>query len=410
MVMSFFPLPIKRACLAFAVCLFAVVANAHAAPENNEISFEAASQQAKAQERLLVLEFFSYNAAESKMLRDIVLGAASVKELLAEKFIVVPIQVERQAELCRRYGVTRPGVLVVTRADGTELDRLGGRMSPDRFLELLQAGLSGHSNLDPLVKRASAAEAGVEAHFALGQAYAQRRQSELALREFTWCLEQGPLLDPKGYRKHLPVLLARMGALSAELPAAKTVLEDQREKARQAVAASPTAVGYQVLFKFNTALKQSGQNTEAYLGLPANAPLRAQLFGNVFASLVEQRRYREAATAVDLETFVGRTYPLVPDECNEPTEVGAKHDHDHQALHRQRIAELTVPAVEALLGAGFPEKARRVAGRALDFDGGRYLRVRLIEGAQRAATTDASTFVDWVKAYQPSATASASTP
>jgi thioredoxin-like negative regulator of GroEL len=369
-------------------------------------TFEAASQKAAAESRLILLEFFSYNSAESKMLRDRVLAAAPVSEMLAGKFLVVPVEIERQPDLARRFAVSHPGVFVIVSAAGAEIDRFGGNTTPEQFVQFLEAGIAGRSLLDSIRQKASATGAGVESHFALGQAYIKRRQTQLALQEFAWCLEQGPSADPQGYRRYLTALIGRVKILSSELPAAKTLLETQRTKLQADAENNPNAATYQLLFKFNTALKQSSRNAEAYLALPADAALRGQLFGEVFSALVEHRKYREAAAAVDLESFVGRIYPLVPDEHSEAPEesIGLEGKHDPQALHRQRVADLTVPAVEALLGAGFPEKARRIAGRALDLDPSRSLRVRLIEATQRA-TPGASAFSDWIKGYQSPAAA-----
>ena len=365
-------------------------------------TFEAASQKAAAENRLILLEFFSKNSAESKMLRERLLASAPVNELLSQRFVVVSVEVERQSDPVRHLGVSHPGVFVIVNVTGTEVDRIAGSTTPDQFVQFLEAGIAGRSLLDSTRQKATAPDAGVQAHLALAQAYVKRRQPQLALQEFAWCLEQGPSLDPHGYRRYLTAVIAQVKVLSASLPAAKTLLLAQQTKLWTEAKKNPSAANYRLLFKLNTALKQSSRNIESYLALPADASFRGQLFGDVFPALVEQRKYREAATAVDLETFVGRAYPLVPAEFVEGAQSLDGDQRDPEELRRQHIADLTVPAVEVLLGAGFPEKARRIAGRAMDSDSSRHLKVRLIEAAQRAIP-NSTAFTDWIKTYQQSA-------
>ena len=364
------------------------------------IGLRSALARADQEKRNVVIEVFSQDNVESRVVRDRTFKDAKVKEFLDQHFVEYIVEVGQQPELEKKYEIKRFPTVILVRPDGSEVDRLTGGFFPGTLMRVLEPVAEGKSELLKLKEAVAIPGAGVAPHMALGNAFGIRGLRSEALTEYLWCLEQGPRVDPNGYRATLNVILLRIDSLAAHLPEAAAALREQRAKLAAAVKPDDPA-SVKAAFAFNDVLRTPESSLKLFDQLPARSPLRRTNFGSVFGELVKQQRYADAAGVLDLESFVYLSYPpifgeQVADDAAAPE--GAKRNREAVAdRQKQRIGDLTVTAVEALLGVGKLEKAKRLAGRALEEYDSRDLRFNLVHAANRAATPAATEFVTWME-------------
>lgn len=361
-----------------------------------------ASARATAEKKLILLEFFSYNSMESKLIDDMVLTAPAVKTLVNDAFVLVRVEFETDEVLKAKYAVTKVPLMLVARPDGSEVDRIAGLMSLNETAQWLRSASTGRSpsDLSGLMEKAGAPNAGVEAHLALAGAYVKRARFADAVAEYNACLDQLAASSRPADLRALKQVLDRLMALSKSVPMPAVVdsLKTRRDSLEKTIGTKPSE-GMVALFAMNEALKEPERNVAVYLKLPAADPLRETMFTSVFKPLVAARHYAEAVAVVDVESLVSSTYP----RCS-PLEGHAHEAHGHHhpidpAVMKQRITEPTLAAVEALLATNHIEAAKRLAGRALDFTADVEVRTSLAEAATRSGGAGASEFKKWLDQY-----------
>lgn len=363
-------------------------------------ALSAACTRAGIENKTVMLEFFSYNSVESKMLRDNVLTNPAVKELTDKSWVSVSCEMERDPELRKRFGITRAPTLLLLRADGVEIDRLAGYPKPDELVRVLKAAGEGKSVLDDLIATAKQSEAGVDAHLALADAYLKRSRTASAADELLICLDRATAHGPD--RKYLKIVLSRLAILAPTNPPALETMRTRRDTLEKAETPKPDDV--QVLFAFNEALKEPERSVDFYLRLSVDNPLRQQLFGSIFLQLVETQHYAEAMGTIDLETYVNNAY-LRQNAGLTHDEEGHGHSeaaHERmEKLARERVINLATAAVQAMLATDRLEKAKRIAGRLLETYEGKDARQLLTQAAQRSGAKSASDFSSWIQSTYP---------
>jgi hypothetical protein len=368
-------------------------------------ALQAAIVQAAAEQRLVLLEFFSYNSVESKMLGDRVLADPDVKALLGDKYIVVRAELEREPVLAAQFEVTKAPIVVLLAADGQEIDRVAGLARPADFLKTLEAAATGKSELAQLKEQTEAPDATVEQRVALAVAYAKRGNYADAVAEYSRSLDLS-LQSREGARFRTGIA-RRLAALARQAPPEAEAIQAIRDRLEQeAIDGRAEAVAPAI--ELNNGLKASERNAGLYLKLPADSPLRRQVFPLVLQALVQAKHYEEIVTAVDLEAFTSSFYamPTGHDHGHRAPLSPADHRHNHRhepeaAAIEQRITPPVVASVEALLATGQSRKAQRIAGRALDYLQCGEIRSRLLAAASRAGGTDAAAFVQWMEQEYP---------
>jgi Thioredoxin-like len=367
-----------------------------AVPQNVATAMGKASEAKKN----VLIEFFSYNSVESKMVRDNVLANPQVVPVLAEKVILVSVEQEKEKELSQRYGISRAPALVLISPEGKEIDRLLGNRTPEELLRLLQGRSGDKASVSELVAKAANPDAGVEAHLALADAFNRSGKVDQALSELTVCLDRSMASGPD--RKYLKYVLTRLASLAVSYPQVQETLRARRDALEKNPAVKVD--GVHVFFAINEALKEPNRNVDYYLKLSADSALRQQLFPAVFLQLVEARRYAEATGMVDLETFVNNAYPR--------QNVGHAHEHDGhdhneaaqergEQMTSKRVIDVTAAAVQALLATDHLEKAKRLTGRLLETYDTSETRQRLTQAAQRSGAKTAVDFTTWAQIAYP---------
>jgi hypothetical protein len=353
-----------------------------------------AVSQATAEKKLIVLDFFSYNSVESKMVKDQAFGYPEVKKLLEENYVVLHVELERDQALRERYGVKKAPTVIVLRSDGSEFDRVAIFLTGQEFVEFLKAPLSGRTDIAVLVEKAKAPTATTNAYVTLAGTQYRRGKFVEATESYTQALDR-ILANLKAERRYLKLVLNRLGTLVAHTASAKEALSSRRDRLEAEVRQAPSEF-IPVLFDLNEALNEPARSVSFFQALPKSSPWRREGFASVFGPLIEARDYATATSVVDLESFVGSLYPRdIPSDTDSSADSGPRAVIE--SMRKQRIVECTALAIEALLATGQPAKVRRLTERALEFDDTPAARARFMLAAQRAASTESTDFEKWLE-------------
>lgn len=352
-------------------------------------STDDAYARAAAESKLVLMHFVDPAIAGLAIAEPIVNG---LPDLTAPRFVERRIDGIRDTETRRKYAVTELPTLIILQPDGVELDRLVGTPTVGELTEMLKGAVAGDPEIRRLRKRAEG-EATIEAHGRLADMLIKRGFYAEALAEYQWCLEIGPMQDAAGYRRLLKTILVQAQKLRPKNPDIDGAIEKARQKA-EANLSTKSRDAYVQVFTFNEALNDFERNARLLEEIPVGSELRCDLFPLAFEGLVQTRRYETAVTTVDLETFVGRMYPLYV--LGEQVHGG--HSHRVSPTVKPQIVRVTAAAVEATLALGQIEKARRLAGRTIDWaQGDETVRAEIERAALRSGSHAAGDFVAWLQ-------------
>jgi len=383
-----------RLCCAAFVCGLPIIASAQPA--------EPATPATPV--KYLLYEFFSNKTMDSRMLRDLVLNTKPVSEIIKENYQLVSVEQGKDPEKEAFYKITHYPTLIIAQQDGTEVDRIIGNRTPESVAATLKAAASGRSKIALAREAAAAPGAKIREHMTLATALRTRNDLAGALKEYQWIFDNGERADPKGYAISFRLVLQQLASLGREYaPAIEELKKQQNIIENAASVESPAPKAVERAFALNEALGRSSSNVSFYLKIPAGSPLKQKLFASVFLALVKSGKYQEAASVVDLEDFVGFMYSRFRLTPGHSAHDGHNHDHAEQIL-KQRIATNASAACETLVALGETEKARRVAGRALDYLGkdNPSLIARLNSITTQPslkASPNAKDFRDWLASY-----------
>lgn len=121
-----------RAGLAIALCLAATTCSTSQTPVQLPdmapvaADFEQAKKQAKAQDKTILLKFYIDWCTWCKKLDTVTLRDTLAIRYFVEKAVLVKINAEIDSALAQQYGVIGYPTLVLTKSDGTEIDRIIG--------------------------------------------------------------------------------------------------------------------------------------------------------------------------------------------------------------------------------------------------------------------------------------------
>lgn len=370
------------------------LAGALCGAEEGPVDLEGMVAKAESEGKWVFLEFFTYDGIDSKMLRNNVLTKDPVKGFLDEKFVPVRVRGTMNKELAARLRIKRYPTLVMLDDKGREVDRMEGYVSAQALMRILQTVTAGSSELVLLEKEAGQAGAGCEAHLKLAEAYRKRGDFEKALKEYVWILDQGAVEDRANFVRMKFGAVFGLGGLAKEYGEAEKELKGRRDRLAEAVKSGTGDA--RELISYNVALQNRDRNVELFLELP-NGQTKKTVFFQLFLDLVEARKYREIAAFVNVESWVGTSYPQFVEVCSQE---GADHKGHKHGMQEQRMREWSVAGVEVLLGVEDLNGAKRVAWRALDSSDERSvkeLRFMLKQAAQRAKGEKTKEFLEWLE-------------
>jgi thiol:disulfide interchange protein DsbD len=106
-------------------------------------TFRTAQRVATVQHKGMLLDFTATWCPACDDLRRTTWSDRSVAAAVAERFVPVRVDVDAQPDLAQRYDAEFLPTLVLTDADGRELRRSVGYLSPDDFHKWLDGGPGG---------------------------------------------------------------------------------------------------------------------------------------------------------------------------------------------------------------------------------------------------------------------------
>ena len=274
--------------------------------------------------------------------------------------------------------------LVVFNTQGVEVDRLRFLVWTD-LTAALNANLAGKTYAAVLME-ALAAQGGDDRklRFQLHEALRARGELTGAFNAILALIEN-PRSESEFGVRDVDAVGNRLERLAAVDGAVKTVLMERREAAAEALRRDAGDLGAARLLMVTTLALRHDDAVWRELPrlLPRANPLRWEFTGMWLGRMVNQRRYREAVEAVDMEAFFegGPEWvraQLARRAMTVAGETGGVSDW------KRRLGWMGKNAAEALVGAGQGEAALRVAHAVRRIDGTEgmreEIRVSLVRG------------------------------
>ncbi len=332
------------------------------------ISFEAATQAAAQENKLIFIDFFTTWCEPCKRLDTQTWTDAAVGKLVGEKAVALKLDAEKEGKaLAQRYKIEAYPTLLLLKADGTELDRIVGFREPATFATEFAASAAGKTALTRAIAAVSAAPAAskeaVQARYDLASTLAQKGQHAEALAEYLWCYDVGMPGVPAYTGVRNSFLIGAIAQLGRKHPPALAALRERRDAAERAMMADAAARGAQVDFaSLNGALEENKRTLEVFDKLEAKDPRREGLLVRVYDLLIKAKRYGDAAKArprARMEQEFDRNVAQIERMATTPSAAGRPEPFVGYVI------QATVKNVEVLAGSGQIEAARALGEKLL---------------------------------------------
>lgn len=344
--------------------------------------------------KLLLIEFFSYNSIESKMLRDQIIDSGQTGAFICENFRRITVEQDRDKAMEYSYKVTTFPTLIIANPDRSEIDRIVGFLPPGEVIQVLNAALSGKSHLSHFKEQAAAPDAGMAAHFTLAEAYRARGNFDGALEEYRWLYKKAIAAD-KIDKAFLREVFAGLSVISRRDEHAFGEFREWRDTAEHAAQEnSSDSRNIELAFLLNDALGEPSRNIPIFLHIEPSSPLRKSLFRRVFPALVRAGKYKEAFEAVDLKIFVTSLFS----ESNSGLARSAQGRPNRMDRARNQYITITsLDIIETLVANENVAGAKRITKMLFDYIGEtrEALTTQLILASQRAAQASAQSASDY---------------
>jgi len=262
-----------------------------------EATFEEALAAAKAEEKVVMIDFFTTWCAPCKQLDETTWKDAGVVAWLDENAVALKLDAEIEVDLAKRHEVIAYPTILFLGPDGQELERLLGYRTAEVFLKEAADTLVGRTAADRASEKLVGHETDPFLRMELGRALALAGQSAEALAEFLWCFDHGqdPTLVFEGVRTH--ALLREISNLGKKYPPARVALVERRDLARTRILQerSPGRAMEEFL-GLNDAMGEKEVTIELYeqlRGLEGKSEVIQRLMKSILLPMMEQRRYEE---------------------------------------------------------------------------------------------------------------------
>ena len=360
------------------------------------LTFEAACEAAKKENKVVMIDFFTTWCGPCKKLDAVTWKDEAVVKWLTERTVPMKIDAEQDEALAGRFKLDAYPSIVFVQPDGKELGRLVGFKEPQPFLSAANDLLAGIRASDRIKKQLE--EKGWKDPM-LRKSYAKElvreRRHEEALEQYLWCFDHGnddPMNGFAGVR--LSFLLAEIVQLGQKHPQALVELRARRDAAKTALLDGTATLDQASEFgSIDNYLGDARLTLEVYDKLASVEPKtidgrrtdpRPGLFRHVKDLLIEERRYADflAGTGDPEKYYASRLE-------HHRMSVGSGPDDPRLAEYvRQKHIDEASELYEALLGAQENEPAARIKTRILEFDASGKTLETLAKHALRAGRTD----------------------
>lgn len=344
------------------------------------LDLEAALVAAKAEDKLVLIDFFTTWCAPCKLLDQNTWTDAKVGDLVNAKAVALKLDAEKEGRAAaKRYAIAAYPTLLVLKPDGTEVDRIIGYREPARFIADFSGSIAGRPTLVRAQDAVAAATAStdsreaVRARYDLAKTLAQGGQSAEALKHFLWCFDVGMVQVASFVGVRTSFLTSDMGRLAAKYPPAREALVTRRDAAKVRLLGGETRAASEFA-ALNDALGDHYLNLSTFEQLPAGDPRRRAFGTRLMAVLISTRRYAEALDAMPAAAVL-----RLADSTLAPNSPSGKIPGARLAAIRGQRGY-----VEMLAGAGDLASARALIGKILAFDSSAETRELLRAAVERA--------------------------
>ncbi len=163
-------------------------------PVSSEIEFitdyDSALVIAQAKNQKILLDFYTDWCYWCKVLDSATYSDPAVIKF-AETIVFAKVNAEVDTNLAKEYAVQGYPTIILMESDGTEIDRIGGYLPPEEFLEEVNNYLQGIGTLADYERRAES-EPTAEVYYALGDKYQGRGMFDEAAEYFGKVYEIDP--------------------------------------------------------------------------------------------------------------------------------------------------------------------------------------------------------------------------
>jgi hypothetical protein len=311
---------------------------------------------------------------------------AAVGKLVGEKAVAIKLDAEKEGRVtAQRYKVSAYPTLLLTKADGTEIDRIIGFREPAKFIADFSDALAGKTAIVRALKAVEDAGETVDrdtvrARHELGRTLAQKGDDAGALREFLCCFDEGMVKVSSFAGVRTSFLLGDLGRLSKRYPPAREALLERCAAAEQRVLRDTRDT--RSVAEFASLCAVLGDDTRmlgVFDSLPRDDSRRRGFGLRAFRVLLPQQRYADALSAMPPESM----FRLVELNINRPPGV-----NDPRVLESSRrfTVKSMLDYIETLAGANDAIHAEEMVTKLKKFDESAETNRKIEERLQRART------------------------
>ncbi len=353
-----------------------------------DVKFQAACEQAKKEEKIIIIDFFTTWCGPCKQMDKTTWKDETVQSFLKEKIVALKIDAEKEIELAKKYSINAYPTILLIKANGTEIDRIIGYHSAKEFLSEVQDSLAGKTALVRAKEQLIGKENDPSARFDYADTLAQVGKNKEALDEYLWCYDHGLEYNKDFVGVRLSFLLSAIMTLGQDYPPAIEALKQRRELAEeQLFNGKGNAEQVDDVASINRVLKDKARNIKAYdkFREAKATELEKKILRHVIEDLLVAHRYNDILETVsDCNKLVEqkiKNYKSLEDfyQKNKDSEAGK---HSLPIIKRLTITEAG-NFYEALLGAKQQENADKIEAQIISFSSTKETFIELIKRANR---------------------------
>jgi len=333
-------------------------------------------------------------------------ASAELQSLIRAKTIAIRVRPNVETALVRRLRIRAYPTVIFFSSDGREIERIVGFHQAADFYTEASAALAGRDSLTLARQAASGAKRDDPvARMQLARVLAKRGRYDEALAEYLWCLDHGLDAHPEFFTVRTTALLSDLATLGRDYPPALAALKERRDDAEMHLLSEHTtdrsdsrlppgtgAVPAHDFAAINHYLDDPVRTMRLYDSLrdmgPAKAEARLGIVNEIGEQLIQLRKYKEIVED-------GGDLNVAFDQHIRSADATLADARKRGTVGSDLVDRCKFQAVlggcrcyEALLGAGRPEQAARLADRIINYDPTAQAYVQLIRHAVRAGRPD----------------------
>lgn len=336
------------------------------------LSFQAASELARKEGKLVSIDFYTTWCEPCKKLDAETFSQASVAKLIGDTAIAIKLDAEKEGkEIAQRYKVSAYPTFLIARADGVEVDRIIGFRDAAAFIRdfktvaaLAAAGTTGLEAAKkqvaqtPAVQESGGEPEEAQPHLDLARKLIVAGSHEEALKELIWCWDEGKK-DPEFARTRSSTVPREMGRLARSYPPAHEVMIVRRDQARErAIANKGGATVVQDLIALNKELKMDEDTIAVFDQMPEGDRRKVTISIYLFDIFLEKQRYADATLFNMHESFLMQI-ERARSQLKGGKVIGPPVQYTVTSMAKR---------VEALAGAGRTDQARELGEKLIELD------------------------------------------